>query len=75
MFDNAQTATLWCENLRQMLSLCAWQLPRLPDALDLEGLTVHGALKTVSYLVLGLMGLAIIYAACIAVIYWAGISV
>ena len=36
---------------------------------------VHSALKAFSFLVLGLMGSAILYASCIAVTYWAGISV
>ena len=36
---------------------------------------MHGSLKAFSYLVLGLMASAIVYGACIAVTYWAGISV
>jgi hypothetical protein len=36
---------------------------------------VHAALKTFSYVVLGLMAVAIVYASYISIKYWTGISV
>jgi hypothetical protein len=36
---------------------------------------MHGALKTVSYVVLALMGSGIVYATFIGIKYWTGISV
>ena len=56
-----------------LVGLCA--LPLWASADQIEETIVHGALKAFSYVVLGLMFLAIVFASYIAIKYWTGISV
>lgn len=41
----------------------------------IEEMFMHGALKAFSYVVLVLMATGIVYASCIGIKYWTGISV
>ena len=50
-------------------------MPLWASADQIEETIVHGALKAFSYVVLGLMFLAIVFASYIAIKYWTGISV
>jgi hypothetical protein len=49
--------------------------PTQANPVHFQGMIVHAALKTFSYVVLVLMAVGIVYASYISIKYWTGISV